>query len=106
MAFSSGDERRPGCAHICPPPNAIPNCLLGLNSMTSIIVRVAAVTCVVAFSSGLAAAERKKTKAVKEDAAPTAPTSFAPLPEEHELASIWNDPDFARRLVGSYGFAS
>jgi tetratricopeptide (TPR) repeat protein len=35
-----------------------------------------------------------------------APTTFAPLPEGHELASIWNDPEFARRLVGSYGFAS
>lgn len=33
-------------------------------------------------------------------------TAFAPLPAGHELASIWNDPDFARRLVGSYGFAS
>ncbi|HXJ56718.1 MAG TPA: tetratricopeptide repeat protein [Verrucomicrobiae bacterium] len=31
---------------------------------------------------------------------------FAPLPENHELASIWNDPDFTRRLIGSYGFAS
>jgi tetratricopeptide (TPR) repeat protein len=31
---------------------------------------------------------------------------FAPLPPTHELASIWNDPDFARRLVGSYGFQS
>jgi tetratricopeptide (TPR) repeat protein len=35
-----------------------------------------------------------------------APAKFAPLPELHELASIWNDPDFARRLMGSYGFAS
>ncbi|MCI0534982.1 MAG: tetratricopeptide repeat protein, partial [Verrucomicrobiales bacterium] len=32
--------------------------------------------------------------------------SFAPLPEGHDLASIWNDPDFTRRLIGSYGFAS
>ncbi len=31
---------------------------------------------------------------------------FAPLPATHELASVWNDPDFARRLLGSYGFAS
>jgi tetratricopeptide (TPR) repeat protein len=35
-----------------------------------------------------------------------APTTFAPLNAEHELASIWNDPEFARRLMGSYGFAS
>src|SRR4029079_6133698 len=45
--------------------------------------------------------------AKKEAATPSnAPTSFAPSPREHELASIWNDPDFARRLNGSYGFAS
>lgn len=36
----------------------------------------------------------------------SAPTTFAPVPAGHELASIWNDPDFAQRLVGSYGFAS
>ncbi len=35
-----------------------------------------------------------------------APTTFTPLPEGHELASMWNDPEFARRLIGSYGFAS
>lgn len=34
------------------------------------------------------------------------PVQFAPLPQDHELASIWNDPDFTRRLIGSYGFAS
>ena len=34
------------------------------------------------------------------------PDKFAPLAEDHELASIWNDPDFSRRLIGSYGFAS
>lgn len=28
------------------------------------------------------------------------------MPKEHELASVWNDPDFTRRLIGSYGFAS
>jgi tetratricopeptide (TPR) repeat protein len=32
--------------------------------------------------------------------------TFAPVRADHELASIWNDPDFQRRLVGSYGFAS
>jgi tetratricopeptide (TPR) repeat protein len=32
--------------------------------------------------------------------------SFAPLPPQHELASVWNDPGFTRRLIGSYGFAS
>lgn len=50
-------------------------------------------------------AASKKAKA--ETAAPSdAPTTFAPLPDSHELASIWNDPDFVRRLIGSYGFAS
>src|SRR5688500_7897419 len=45
--------------------------------------------------------------AKKEKASPSsAPTTFAPLPKDHELASLWNDPDFSRRLIGSYGFAS
>jgi tetratricopeptide (TPR) repeat protein len=46
--------------------------------------------------------------AKKEKPAPaaTTPTTFAPLPKEHELAPIWNDAEFARRLVGSYGFLS
>lgn len=35
-----------------------------------------------------------------------APSSFAPLPEDHELASFWNDPEFTKRLLGSYGFAA
>jgi tetratricopeptide (TPR) repeat protein len=34
-----------------------------------------------------------------------APASFAPIPATNELASMWNDPDFQRRLLGSYGFA-
>ena len=56
---------------------------------------------VFAAATTMSAASRSK----KEEAA-TAPTTFAPLPQNHELASLWNDPDFARRLVGSYGFAS
>ena len=39
-------------------------------------------------------------------AAATAPATFAPMPADHELAGVWNDPDFTRRLMGSYGFAS
>jgi Flp pilus assembly protein TadD len=27
------------------------------------------------------------------------------VPEDHELAGIWNDPEFTKRLLGSYGFA-
>lgn len=37
-----------------------------------------------------------------QEALPT----FAPLPPEHPLASIWNDPEFARRVYMSYGFLS
>ena len=53
-----------------------------------------------------AAAQSSPTKADKSPAPSVASPAFAPLPTGHELASIWNDPDFARRLVGSYGFAS
>jgi Flp pilus assembly protein TadD len=35
-----------------------------------------------------------------------APTTFAPLPAEHELAAVWNDAEFTKRMLGSYGFAS
>jgi tetratricopeptide (TPR) repeat protein len=28
------------------------------------------------------------------------------VPPEHPLAGLWNDPEFARRLWGSYGFLS
>ena len=48
------------------------------------------------------------TKKPKEQPAPapvrSGPDKFAPLPEGHELASVWNDPDFARRLVGSFDY--
>ena len=53
-----------------------------------------------------AAAQSSPTKADKSPAPAVSSPAFAPLPAGHELASIWNDPDFARRLVGSYGFAS
>lgn len=43
----------------------------------------------------------------KETAIPAgASARFAPVSENHELASIWNDPEFTRRLIGSYGFDS
>jgi tetratricopeptide (TPR) repeat protein len=38
--------------------------------------------------------------------AATAPTSFAPMPAGHPLSEFWNDPEFTRRLLGSYGFLS
>lgn len=31
-------------------------------------------------------------------------TAFAPLPADHPLANVWNDPAFGRQLIGSYGF--
>jgi tetratricopeptide (TPR) repeat protein len=51
----------------------------------------------------LAASKEKKSATVQTN---NAPTTFAPVSADHELANIWNDPDFARRLIGSYGFAS
>lgn len=36
----------------------------------------------------------------------SAKTQFAPVPEDNPLAGIWNDPEFTRRLLGSYGFLS
>ncbi len=57
----------------------------------------------ICLSGGLLAVAAPKPDKSKVSAAPT---TFAPLPEGHELASMWNDPEFARRLIGSYGFAS
>jgi len=51
-------------------------------------------------------AERSRRADRSNEPASTAPTTFAPVKTDHPLASIWNDPDFARRLIGSYGFAS
>lgn len=50
---------------------------------------------VAAFVSVAGAAERSARTPV-----------FAPVPEDHPLAAVWNDPEFARRLAGSYGFLS
>jgi len=36
----------------------------------------------------------------------TATAQFAPVAEGHPLEGIWNDPEFTRRLLGSYGFLS
>lgn len=33
-----------------------------------------------------------------------ASTRFAPVEPNHPLADLWNDPDFTRRLLGTYGF--
>lgn len=68
------------------------------------------------------ASEAQSTRSRRDrDARETAPTGagggavvlgepaareFAPVPAGHPLASMWNDPEFQRRLVGSYGFLS
>lgn len=45
--------------------------------------------------------------APKSEKAPAnAPTTFAKMPATNELASVWNDPEFTRHLIGTYGFAS
>jgi len=64
---------------------------------------------VLTCSPAVAASKSNKRDASTDSAAPaaaSAPTSFAPLPQEHPLASFWNDPEFNKRLLGSYGFAS
>lgn len=62
------------------------------------------------LSAWLALPAAAASKKEKEKAAPPpradGPAKFAPLPADHQLASIWNDPDFTRRLVGGYGFLS
>lgn len=44
--------------------------------------------------------------APKAEKEASAPTTFAPMPETNELAAIWNNPEFTKQLIGSYGFAS
>jgi Flp pilus assembly protein TadD len=45
--------------------------------------------------------------APKEEKEPAhAPATFAPMPATNELASVWNDPEFTRHLIGTYGFAA
>jgi tetratricopeptide (TPR) repeat protein len=52
------------------------------------------------------AAQSRRAKPEASSPSPATAASFAPLPPDHELAGLWNDPDFVRRLLGSYGFAS
>lgn len=51
-------------------------------------------------------ASAPKTARTETQAAATgrATLVWAPLPEDHPLAPLWNDPEFMRRVVGSYGF--
>lgn len=55
----------------------------------------------------LAASRKKDADPPRDPANPAALASaFAPVPEGDPLAGIWNDPEFKRRLMGSYGFLS
>lgn len=53
----------------------------------------------------LVAAERKANAPAERPVAPAA-TQFAPVAADHPLAAVWNDPEFTRRMLGSYGFLS
>ncbi|MCB1125484.1 MAG: tetratricopeptide repeat protein [Verrucomicrobiae bacterium] len=55
-----------------------------------------------------AAGKRNKNETGTPDLATpsNASTRFAPVAADHPLAEIWNDPDFTRRLLGTYGFNS
>src|SRR5512145_2152894 len=64
---------------------------------------VALAALVLLQSAGSFAASRRASSGAGE-ASPAA--TFAPVDPDHPLAGIWNDPDFARRLAGSYGFLS
>lgn len=67
-----------------------------------------------AFAASLAgagrlpAADRAKAAAAAAEPRPVSADAvrFAPVPADHPLASVWNDPEFTRRLLGSYGFLS
>jgi tetratricopeptide (TPR) repeat protein len=50
---------------------------------------------------GISALAREKTSKTPEAPA-LPPDQFAPVPDGDPLASIWNDPDFTRRLMGTY----
>ncbi len=70
-------------------------------------VRVRALLLLLPLSLFLASAVPLLAKEKKSEAPEaTAPTTFAPITTSNSLASIWNDADFQRRLIGSYGFAS
>jgi tetratricopeptide (TPR) repeat protein len=53
-----------------------------------------------------AAAAAKKEQPLPVASTNSGPTTFAPLPADHELAAYWNDPEVARRLLSNYGFAA
>jgi tetratricopeptide (TPR) repeat protein len=65
--------------------------------------------CLSATASAQSARNQRAQDGASEAAAGSRagrPVAFAPVPADHPLAGVWNDPDFARRLAGSYGFLS
>jgi tetratricopeptide (TPR) repeat protein len=58
------------------------------------------------FLAGAAHAADKPAKNAAAVVSLPAATSFAPMPADNPLAEIWNDPEFTRRLLGSYGALS
>ena len=77
--------------------------------MKSIVIMMRQITLLFALTltvSADAASSARQNSAGDNAQASRSSTSFAPVNPDHELASIWNDPDFTRRLLGSYGFAS
>lgn len=72
-----------------------------------VIIASAVIAWSTSFGPAAAAPRKDKDKDRETAVVPSsAPTTFAPVPEGHPLASLWNDPEFVRRLLGSYGFAS
>jgi tetratricopeptide (TPR) repeat protein len=71
------------------------------------IVVIAAIVLFAVSWPAVAAEKKTPTRKAEVDGnADKKTASFAPLPADHSLANVWNDPDFARRMIGSYGFAS
>lgn len=57
---------------------------------------------VIASSTRCAVAKQKKDKGASAVVTNLVTDEFAPVAEDHPLASIWNDKEFTRRLMGTY----
>jgi Flp pilus assembly protein TadD len=89
----------------CPPPNlrVKPTGKTVLQVQHSFIKRLMACALGLTLCSMQAAEKAPKTSAVVPA---NSPASFAPVATNHPLANVWNDPEFVRQLLGSYGFMS
>ena len=74
--------------------------------MTHRILHLFLLPLLLSFTFRATAADSRKAKTPIFTTNAAAPTTFSLVPAEHPLASLWNDPDFQKRLIGSYGFAS